>query len=158
MNIYIVDANNYEYYQAQSSEVIYYRNDFGKILPKKENAMVIKFSENIRFQLFCKSTKIEMFRIKEKEFFNTVARFHFPCVRAYYQGDNVYMLPSCITSMMTGLNIEYKYFAGIRNPVDIINKYMHRGFGVLLNKFEINKLLEYNKNLDDSNLLKYNSE
>ena len=99
-----------------------------------------------------------MFRIKDKDFFGTVARFHFPCVRAYYQGDNVFMLPSCITAMMTGLNIEYKYFAGIRNPVDIINKYMERGFGVLLNKFEINLMIEYNKNLDDTNQLKYKSD
>jgi hypothetical protein len=108
--------------------------------------MVMKISENIRFKLFCKTTKIETFRIRDKEFFSTVARFHFPCVRAYYQGDNVYILPSCITAMMTGLNIEYKYFAGIRNPVDIINKYMFRGFGVLLNKYEVNIWLDYNKN------------
>lgn len=146
MNIYKVDFSNYESYDVQDSDVVYYRNDFGNTFSQKENHMVMKISENIRFKLFCKSTKIEMFRIRDKEFFSTVARFHFPCVRAYYQGDNVYILPSCITAMMTGLNIEYKYFAGIRNPVDIINKYMQRGFGVLLNKYEINIWLEYNKN------------
>jgi len=57
--------------------------------------------------------------------------------------------------MMTGLNIEYKYFAGVRNPVDIINKYMQRGFGVLLNKFEINIWLEYNKNEENKTNIKY---
>jgi hypothetical protein len=158
MNIYIVDSDNYDNYHLQDNEVIYYRNDFGKNLSQKENKMVIKFSENVRFKLFCKDTKIEMFRIKDKDFFGTVARFHFPCVRAYYQGDNVFMLPSCITAMMTGLNIEYKYFAGIRNPIDIIDKYLERAFGVLLNKFEINLMIEYNKNLDDTNPLKYKSE
>jgi hypothetical protein len=96
--------------------------------------------------------------VKDHDFFGAVARFHFPCVRAYYSGDNVYMLPSCITAMMTGLNIEYKYFAGIRNPVDIINKYLQRGFGVLLNKFEINLFLEYNKSLDDNHPLKYKDD
>jgi hypothetical protein len=155
MNIYIVDPDNYENYTVNDTEVLYYLNDFGKTLPQKDNKLVIKFSENVRYKLFCKETKIEMFRIKDKDFFGTVARFHFPCVRAYYQGDNVFILPSCITAMMTGLNIEYKYFAGIRNPVDIINKYMQRGFGVLLNKFEINKLIEYNKNFDDTHPLKY---
>jgi len=155
MNIYVVDPNNYENYQLQDSEIIYYRNDFGKNLPVKENKMVIKFSEAVRIKLFCKDTKIETFRIKDHDFFGAIARFHFPCVRAYYSGDNVYMLPSCITAMMTGLNIEYKYFAGIRNPIDIINKYLQRGFGVLLNKFEINLFLEYNKSLDDTNPLKY---
>ncbi len=149
MNIYKVDSNNYEHYNIQDTEVIYYRNDVKSIetpeFDKKDNKMVIKFSDNLRFQLFCKKTKVETFRIREKEFFSCVARFHFPCVRAYYQGDNVYILPSCITAMMTGLNIEYKYFAGIRNPNEIINKYISRGFGVLLNKFERNIWVEYNK-------------
>ena len=157
MNIYVVDPDNYDNYNVQDNEVLYYRNDFGKNLQQKDNKLVIKFSENVRYKLFCKNTKIEMFRIKDKDFFGTVARFHFPCVRAYYQGDNVYILPSCITAMMTGLNIEYKYFAGIRNPVDIINKYMQRGFGVILNKFEINLLIDYNKTLSDSPL-KYTTE
>jgi hypothetical protein len=146
MNIYKVDFSNYETYDVQDSDIVYYSNDFGNNFSQKDNHMVMKISENIRFKLFCKTTKIETFRIRDKEFFSTVARFHFPCVRAYYQGDNVYILPSCITAMMTGLNIEYKYFAGIRNPVDIINKYMFRGFGVLLNKYEVNIWLDYNKN------------
>lgn len=158
MNIYVVDPDNYENYNVNDNEVLYYLNDFGKAVSQKDNKLVIKFSENVRYKLFCKNTKIEMFRIKDKDFFGTVARFHFPCVRAYYQGNNVHILPSCITAMMTGLNIEYKYFAGIRNPVDIINKYMQRGFGVLLNKFEINKLIEYNTNLDDAHPLKYKTE
>lgn len=155
MNIYKVDYNNYDSYNVQDSDVVYYRNDFGNNFTQKENHMVMKISENIRYKLFCKSTKIETFRIRDKEFFSTVARFHFPCVRAYYQGDNIYILPSCITSMMTGLNIEYKYFAGVRNPVDIINKYMQRGFGVLLNKFEINIWLEYNKNTENKTNIKF---
>lgn len=149
MNIYKVDANNYDNYTVQDNEVVYRRNNLLKdeqnVFSEKNNQMVVKFSENLRFQLYCKKTKIEMFRIKEKEFFSAVARFHFPCVRSYYQGDNVHILPSCITAMMTGLNIEYKYFAGIRNPNEIINKYLFRGFGVLLNKFELNLWLEYNK-------------
>ncbi len=153
MNIYKVDANNYENYGVQDSEVIYYRNhllkDEQQSYSEKDNQMVVKFSENLRFQLYCKKTKIEMFRIKEKEFFSAVARFHFPCVRSYFQGDNVYILPSCVSAMMTGLNIEYKYFAGIRNPNEIINKYLFRGFGVLLNKFERNLWLEYNKTSDN---------
>ena len=155
MNIYKVDADNYESYVTQDSDVLYYLNDFGHNLSQKDNKLVMKISENIRVKLFCKNTKIETFRIKDKEFYNTVARFHFPCVRAYYQGDNVHILPSCITAMMTGINIEYKYFAGIRNPVDIINKYMQRGFSILLNKYEINLWLGYNKNVECNSNIKY---
>lgn len=146
MTIYKVDSNNYDNYSTFDTEILYKRNDINNNkLSDIDNKMVIKFSENFRFKLFCKNTKIEMFRVRDKDFYSTVSRFHFPCVRAYYQGDNVHILPSCISAMMTGLNIEYKYFAGIRNPNEIINKYMTRGFGVLLNKYEIDVWLKYNE-------------
>jgi len=45
--------------------------------------------------------------------------------------------------MMTGMNIDYKYFAGIRDPNDILVKYMKRGFGTILNKGEIKQLKEF---------------
>lgn len=149
MNIYKLDSENYDNFNQMDTEIIYRRNDLiSNEKPRyndNENKIVIKFSENFRFKLNCKKTNIEMFRIKDREFFSTVARFHFPCVRAYYNGVNVHILPSCISAMMTGLNIEYKYFAGIRNPNEIINKYLQRGFGVLLNKYERNIWAEYNK-------------
>jgi hypothetical protein len=90
---------------------------------------------------------IELFRAKSTEFFGVVARFHLPCVRAYYQGNNVYILPSCITAMMTGINIDYKYFAGVRDPIDIINKYRMRGFGVILTDHEKKHMAYYNNNI-----------
>ena len=44
---------------------------------------------------------------------------------------------------MTFLNIDYKYFAGKKDPIEIINKYRMRGFGTILNEKEITKLIEY---------------
>jgi hypothetical protein len=46
------------------------------------------------------------------------------------------MLPSFITSLMTLTNIDYKYFAGIKDPIDILNKYRMRGYGTMINKNE----------------------
>lgn len=150
MTIYKVDSINYDNHNQSDSEIIYRRNDLLEDGKQKyssdKNKIVIKFSESYRFKLKCKNTNIEVFRTRDKDFFSTVARFHFPCVRAYYTGDNVYMLPSCITAMMTGLNIDYKYFSGIRDPNEIINKYLKRGYGLILNKYEILALTEYNKN------------
>jgi hypothetical protein len=85
----------------------------------------------------------ELFQIKHEEFFSTVARFHLPIVRSYYDGSNVYITPSCISACMTMLNIDYKYFAGSKDPIEIINKYRMRGFGTILNDREIVRLLEY---------------
>jgi hypothetical protein len=85
----------------------------------------------------------EIFQTKYTEFFATVSRFHLPIVRSYYDGNTVYITPSCITACMTFLNMDYKYFAGSKDPIEIINKYRSRGFGTILNENEIKRLLEY---------------
>jgi hypothetical protein len=72
-----------------------------------------------------------------------ISQFHLPCVRALYNGNNVYMTPSCITAHLTFMNIDYKYFACKTNPFDIINKYRMRGFGTWLNKNEISYFWKY---------------
>lgn len=135
---------------SEDNEMCFYINDFrdeGNKVDDSENNMLLKFSENLKFKISNKNLAhpIELFKTNAADFFGIVGRFHFPCVRAYYQNNNVYMLPSCITSMMTGINIDYKYFAGTRDPVDIINKYRMRGFSTLLSKKELEHFKEYNK-------------
>lgn len=85
----------------------------------------------------------EIFPIKKDDFMTTVGSFHMPCVRSYYDGSNVYMTPSCISAHLTFMNIDYKYFAGSKDPLEIINKYRMRGFGTWLNKNEITTFLKY---------------
>ena len=85
----------------------------------------------------------EFFKIKYPEFFSTVSQFHLPIVRSYYDGNTVYLTPLCVTACITGININYKYFAGKTDPIEIINKYRLRGFGTILNKKEITRLIEY---------------
>jgi hypothetical protein len=84
----------------------------------------------------------ELFMIKYS-FMSVVQNFHLPCVRSYYDGSNVYLTPSCITAHLTYMNIDYKYFAGTKNPIEIINKYRMRGFGTWLNEDEKIILLKY---------------
>jgi hypothetical protein len=45
---------------------------------------------------------------------------------------------------MTMINIDYKYFAGSKDPIEIINKYRCRGFGTILNDKEKVRFFEYN--------------
>ena len=76
-------------------------------------------------------------------------------VRAIWNGNTVKCLPSYITSMMLQLAVDYKYFSSIRDPVEIINKYRSRGFGIILNDYEKLHMAYYNsvKNKNsDSNL------
>ena len=102
---------------------------------------------NITFKAKIKSThlqrSLEVFPVKGDDFFATVSTFHLPCVRSYYDGNNVYLTPSCITAHLTYMNLDYKYFAGKRDPIEIINKNRMRGFGTFLNKKEVIKFLNY---------------
>lgn len=145
-----------EYMKTKDSEICYFVNDFradDDKVPSEKNYLVFKFAESIKYKISTPKIKrvIEIFKIDTVEPFNTVARFHKPCVRAYLQGDTFYMLPSFIIAMMTMINIDYKYFAGSRDPIDIINKYISRGFSVILNTKEKKAYLMYNKNVDTTN-------
>lgn len=152
MNIHLID-----YKTTQKTTVTldcdkcFFVNDFRQEkVPDDKNFIVLKISENIKYKIRSPKLKkcIELFRSKSEDFFGVVGRFHFPCVRTYYQGDNLYVMPSCISAMMTGINIDYKYFAGVRDPIDIINKYRMRGFGVLLSDNEKKHMLTYNLNVN----------
>jgi len=137
---------------AKDSEICFYVNDFRDAdnkVPKDKNMMLLKIGENIKFKLKSNHLlhSIEAFRVKSNDFFSVVGKFHLPCVRAYYNGDTVYMMPSCITANMTGINIDYKYFAGMRDPVEILNKYRMRGFGTLLNQNERQEMFKYTSNV-----------
>lgn len=140
----------------KDSEVYYFINDFldpEDHVPKEKNYLVFKFSESIKYKIESPKLKrtVEIFKIDPTDPFNTVARFHKPCVRAYLQGDIFYMLPSFITATMSLINIDYKYFAGSRDPIEIINKYGMRGYSVILNANEKKGVAGYNKNIDTCN-------
>jgi hypothetical protein len=103
------------------------------------------FSDNFKARIIAPQLyhDFELFPVFKDDFMNTVANFHMPCVRAYYSGDNVYMTPSFISAHMTFMNIDYKYFAGSKDPINIINKYRMRGFGCWLNKSELETYIKY---------------
>jgi hypothetical protein len=91
---------------------------------------------------------IEIFRSKYPEVWSIVGKFHLPCVRCYYDFNKVYLLPSCITSHLTFMNIDYKYFAGSCDPAEILLKNLQRGWGTYLNLNEISHLIKYISEVD----------
>jgi hypothetical protein len=108
------------------------------------NGISLTFSFKLRIISAQLDHDLEIFPIKKDDFMSTVSQFHMPCVRAYYNG-NVYLTPSCISAHMTFMNIDYKYFAGSKDPIEIINKYRMRGFGTWLNENEIKQFIKYSE-------------
>ncbi len=150
LSTYSTVKNQHTKYDSDTYIYLNDVRDADNQVPEEENIQLLKISESIKFKITSPHLPhcIEAFKIKYAEYFSCVARFHLPCVRGYYDGDNVYMLPSCITALMTHMNIDYKYFAGVRNPIEIINKYRMRGYGTILNDIERSHMLEYNGNVD----------
>ncbi len=130
----IVPVENFKYYVYQNEDV-------------SEAKYNPNYSENIKFHVSSPymSRKLEIFKIKYN-FLSTVSRFHLPCVRGYYNGKNVYLIPSAISALLTNKSIDYKYFAGAKSPFEILLKYVFRGYTLFLNKKEMIKLVEYIKN------------
>ena len=71
--------------------------------------MLFKCHENIKYRIKASNLnhELELFKIRWPTFFSTVCNFHLPCVRGYYDGKQVYLLPSCITAAMTLINFDY---------------------------------------------------
>lgn len=105
----------------------------------------IRMRETYKFKISSKYLPhtFEVFKIHDSEFFSCIARFHMPCVRSYYDGQNCYMLPSAVTAYQTMINIDFRYFVGSSDPVNIIDKYRKRGYGIILNKIEIKQYIAY---------------
>jgi len=126
-----------------------YIKDFYEFDDNMETNKILIY-ENIKFKYKITGIKrnFEFFQIKYENFFSTVHKFHLPCVRAYYDGTEVFMLPSCIGACMTLTNIEYKYFAGAKDPIEVINKYRQRGFTTILNDKERIKMIKYSHDVE----------
>ena len=109
------------------------------------NKLSGKLSDSIRFKISNSNTKtFEIFKSKNEHFFSVVSRFHLEFVRAIWNGKTVLCLPSYISSMMIQLSGGYKYFASIKDPIEIINKYRSRGFGTIINNYEKMHMIYYN--------------
>jgi hypothetical protein len=129
-----------------SSDYFDFSNISYKIRLKKNDKC-----DNIKINIKYKITSpylhypLELFMVNNSDFFATVQTFHLPCVRSYYNGENVYLTPSCISSHLTYMNLDYKYFTGNSNSIDIINKYRMRGFGTWLNNSEKTVFIKYSE-------------
>jgi len=115
---------------------------------KERKDIEIKINYKFKIKSPHLNHQLELFMSKGEDHMNLVSQFHLPCVRAVYTGDNVYMTPSCIFANMTYMNIDYKYFAGSKDPIDIINKNRMRGFGTWLNENEIDNFVKYSSEVD----------
>lgn len=63
--------------------------------------------------------------------------------RAYYNGETVFMLPSCVCTLLSGVSPDLRSFD--KNPFDTVITNHTRGFGVCLNKNQKQQLEKYSE-------------
>ena len=149
---------NFDYNMDKCENYDYEKYFYSKSSNGSKNTNIIaKLSESIRFKVSNQHFKtFEIFKSKNTNFFSTVSKFHMGFVRALWNGKTVLCLPSYITSMMLQLAVDYKYLASIRDPIEIVNKYRSRGFGIILNGQEKLHMVYYNSlKLDDKSNSKW---
>ena len=89
---------------------------------------------------------LELYPTKNDSFSSPISKHHLPVVRAYYNGIDYRIHYLCITSNMTFMNMNYKYYAGTKDMFNINNKYLQRtGTGIWINTVENRHNIEYCK-------------
>ena len=86
---------------------------------------------------------IKIFNIKDT-FIKYVSKFKLANARAYYDGNNVYLTPSCISAHMTFMNLNYDKIN--YSDYNLYNTYRMRGYGTWLFNDDIDSILEYSIN------------
>lgn len=106
-----------------------------KLFYDEEGILIGKVTDSNRFKIDTEGFKVlEIFRAKNRNFMSTISGFHFSVVRGYWNGKTLKCMPSLVSSSMNNLSHDYKYFASIIHPSNIINKYRFgRERGVIIN-------------------------
>jgi len=139
-DLFVTDGIDFKIYVNKK-----FKEDCFENLNKSNNNIDLIYTYKYKIESPYLNHNFELFPIKYDDFFSVVSRFHLPCVRAYYNGSNVYMTPSCVSAHMTYMNLDYKYMAGSKDPLDIINKNRMRGFGTWLNSDEKKLFVKYSR-------------
>ncbi len=71
-----------------------------------------------------------------------ISKFHFPCVKSWYDGHSVKMFISCLSALLSGINSTYNWFSTSEKHVDLVLKYMGRGYTTCLSCIENKDLCE----------------
>jgi hypothetical protein len=139
------DVNGRENIKLQYPEIFNISNDYNIYITSKTDNISIDITYKYNIISSFLKRKLELFQIMGDDFFSIISTFHLPNVRAYYNGNNAYLLPSCVSAHLTYMNIDYKYFFGSKDPIEIIIKNRKRGFGTFLNNIEKDMYYGYNK-------------
>ena len=111
---------------------------------EEEDKLLLRITETPKFKL--KSPEmvrdLEVYRVAFGQA-ASVSNFHLGCVRNFYDGVTTRMMPSAVFANLSGVNIDYKYFAGKRSPLEASFKYAQRAYGFPFNREELTHIVRF---------------
>lgn len=134
IKIELYHYKNKSYYKVQDDENI---NDDKYSYGYVSESFKFKLSSSVINHTF------EVFSIPNEDPWSCINRFHLGQVRGYYDGHEVYLTISALMSYYTNMSPDYRILYGSKDPVEILNKYKMRGYGVMLNNKELQYVSEY---------------
>jgi hypothetical protein len=84
---------------------------------------------------------LEMFSVNSIP--GVINKFHLSCVRAWFDGKSLMTLPSFIATANTGINMDIRWVSCNKDIRATILKYFRKGFGVYLNKKDLENIKEF---------------
>ena len=119
-----------------------------------KNIKNIYYNETIQMKLKSNEIRvIECFPVYNEDPFSSIGKFHYGMVRGCYDGESVKLTLSCVLSLQSNISIGNRLVYGSKDPIELIKKYRKRGFTILLNKKELDKLKESELELEMSPIL-----
>lgn len=81
---------------------------------------------------------LEMFSVNSIP--GVINKFHLSCVRAWFDGTHFNSLPSFVSTAATGINMDIRWTSCNKDIRATILKYFRRGFGIYLNKNDLENM------------------
>lgn len=151
--------NIYEHYYKFNTADEMVINILAEIKPNKtdneiylcsnSDEIIFAISESLKFKISSSNLNhnINIIQISES-FEEYIKKYNLPVNRGYFDGDMVYLDPSCISALLTYTNFDITNQSN-PNILEQINIYRRRGYGTILNNSEKLELIKYiisNKN------------
>ncbi len=120
----------------------------GELFPRAELIMeYVKTENKHKYIIKGLPREIDIFHIDSIP--HVIVKYHLGCVRAWFDGTNVWCFPSFVTAAMTSTNVDIRWTSNRKDVRDIVLKYFQRGFGTLLNHSDRRSLIEYVNTSED---------
>jgi hypothetical protein len=87
--------------------------------------------------------KFEIFS-SQRNIIDLISSFHLSCVRSFTDGKKVYLLPSCVETLLTGIGLSICWMNTKNRDIrEVLRKYFRRGFSQILIKENKEKYIKY---------------